>query len=102
MCQSHRPYVGPTVVYDKASADWYAERGWMVTEYRAAKDAAWDAARAVVYERDVFARALTLAVASPGLREAYVRQAKDALARERGPGKTRRDNRNGYKRKVRG
>jgi hypothetical protein len=35
-------------------------------------------------ERDTFARALRLAVASPELREAYVTQAKDALARERG------------------
>jgi hypothetical protein len=35
-----------------------------------------------VAERDAFARALTLAVASPALREAYVVQAKDALARE--------------------
>jgi hypothetical protein len=37
-----------------------------------------------VAERDAFARALTIAVASPELREAYVRQAKDSLTRERG------------------
>jgi len=47
-----------------------------VAERRAAR------LQGAVSERDAFARALTLAVASPELREAYVRQAKDALARE--------------------
>lgn len=37
-----------------------------------------------VRERDTFARALMLAVASPELREAYVRQAETALSRTRG------------------
>jgi hypothetical protein len=42
--------------------------------------------RGVVQERDMFARAFRLAIASPELREAYIKQAERGLLEERHAG----------------